>query len=225
MIRGVLFDMDGLLLDTEVLGSQLLPKVAAMHGYDFPHELYLSILGCNTVLSKQKLLAHFGGDYPYEVIMHEFFAQLLQTAQAGQLPLKKGLTECMQGLKARGLLRALATSTERSVVDEYIAHTPPLQGVFDTIVCGTEVAHSKPEPDIYLEAAKRLGVSAAECLGVEDSFNGVRSVAAAGCISVMIPDLLPFDEHFAPYVHYRLNDLGQLCGLADRLNLEARVKA
>ena len=77
-------------------------------------------------------------------------------------------------------------------------------------------ARSKPCTDIYLEAAHRLGLEPGECLGVEDSRNGLRSLTAAGCVSVMIPDLLPYDDSLAPYVKHRLSDLGQLCALADR---------
>ena len=74
-----------------------------------------------------------------------------------------------------------------------------MQNAFDVMICGPEGGRSKPAPDIYLEAARRLGLEPGECLGVEDSRNGLRSLTAAGCVSVMIPDLLPYDDSLAPY--------------------------
>ena len=149
---------------------------------------------------------------------------ILPNAMRG-LPTKKGLAECLTGLRARSLRLALATSTDRTIVERYVQATPAMQNAFDVMICGPEGGRSKPAPDIYLEAARRLGLEPGECLGVEDSRNGLRSLTAAGCVSVMIPDLLPYDDSLAPYVKHRLSDLGQLCTLADRLNLEARARS
>lgn len=216
--------MDGILLDTEVLGQKIMTEVAARFGYEFTSEMYFLILGCNHNLTRTILLDHYGSAFPYEDVMQGFYDGFLDIARAGQLPLKKGLTECMEGLRARGIPCALATSTERDIVETYIKGTPEMQGIFTATVCGREVQQSKPEPDIYLEAARQLSLTPDECLGVEDSRNGLRSLRSAGCKSVMIPDLLPYDESFAGIVDYKLDDLTQLCPLIDRINLEAKIK-
>lgn len=222
MIRGVLFDMDGVLVDTENIGLRVMPEEARAMGYDFPNEMYYQVLGCNRTTSKQILSQTFGADFPYEELDRRFFMRLLKIAEAGELPLKKGYRECMDGLRARGIRRALATSSHREVWEAYAKHNPALQNVFDATVCGLEVPRGKPEPDIYQIAAQKLALAPNECVGVEDSRNGVRSLRAAGCHSVMIPDLLQYDESLAPYVDTRLDDLSQLCALVDRLNGEAR---
>jgi HAD superfamily hydrolase (TIGR01509 family) len=217
MIKGCLFDMDGVLLDTERLGMALLPQIAARHGYDISPSLFLSTLGMDDALTKRFLEDALGSEYPSELITGEYLDAFLCHARAGTLPRKEGLTQCLEGLKARGIRLALATSTERSVVEVYFRGVPELCGAFDAVVCGSEAARSKPEPDIYLLAAEKLGLDPGECIGVEDSRNGLKSLTAAGIRSVMIPDLLPYDESFQEIVTWVLPSLAGLCPLVDRL--------
>lgn len=218
MIRGVLFDMDGVLFDTETLGQELMPRAAAAYGKQMDKELYFRLLGVNEHLSRKILLEEYGSDFPFDAFHNAFLDYFLQIARAGQLPRKPGLAACMEGLKERGMKIALATSTQRPVVECYLSHTPELRECFDATVCGIEVPNGKPAPDIYRKAAEKLGLLPEECVGVEDSRNGVKSLRSAGCHSVMIPDLLPFSEELAPYVDSCLTGLDQLCALIDRLN-------
>ena len=222
MIRGVLFDMDGVLFDTETLGQQLMPKAARAFGQEMDQALYHRLLGVNEHLSRQIIAEAYGEDFPFDPFHDRFLQYFLDLAEAGQLPRKPGLKECMQGLKARGMKIALATSTQRPVVECYLRNTPELKDVFDATVCGIEVPKGKPESDIYLEAARRVGLNPEECMGVEDSRNGLRSLRAAGVVSVMIPDLIPFSDELSPYVDHCLTGLDELCALADRLNWWSR---
>lgn len=225
MIEGVLFDMDGVLLDSERYGRGVFLEGCRARGYAVTEETYAQLLGRTEEASRQWLLNRFGPAFPYDDVRRLFQQQLLQDAEAGRIPLKKGVEECFSGLKARGLPMALATSTARPIVERYMKGIPALQNAFDAMVCGGEGGRSKPAPDIYLEAARRIGVEPEKCIGVEDSRAGLQSLTAARVPSVMVPDLLPYGKDLAPFVQYRLDDLTQLCGLIDRLNLEGRHRA
>lgn len=226
MIRGVLFDMDGVLLDSERMGRVYLKEVCRQYGYEMTDQIHFGLLGLTEEASRAYLAKAFGVSFPYDLIMGQVYArQLPQDGCQGKISLKPGVEECFRGLKQRGIRIALATSTQRTVVEQYIAGTPAMQNVFDAMVCGQEGGRSKPAPDIYLTAASRIGLSPRECVGVEDSRAGLQSLTAAHVASVMVPDLLPYGDAVAPYVQYKINDLGQLCGLIDRLNLSARARA
>ena len=115
--------------------------------------------------------------------------------------------EALAELRRGGCKLALCTSNTPEVVNTYL-ELAGWADAFDAVITGDLVTKSKPDPEIYLTAAQKLGVRPDECVGVEDSFNGIRSVRAAGMVSVMIPDLLPYGEELAPYVDRHFDDLG-----------------
>ena len=218
-IQGVLFDMDGVLLDTERLGQQYFIELCHELGYpamDIPK--FNKLLGVTRAENIRQLKEMLGEDFPGEYAMDTYRDMLLREGREGRLPVKKGVEECMAGLKARGIRIGLATSTPREIVQMYFEHIPVLKNAFDGMVCGTEAGRGKPAPDIYLEAARRLGLQPEECIGVEDSLNGCKSLTAAGCVRVLIPDLLPNDSRFDGLTDYVLDSLGDLCALADQLH-------
>lgn len=218
MIRAVLFDMDGVLFDTEVLGFQAMSRIAQSLGYAIDLPFYQSTLGVPNTEAEPFYRAKLGTAFPYETAMQRFRAFFAEYNRKQGLPHKPGLLPCLTGLKARGLRLALATSTLRPLVAAYFQAMPDVAACFDATVCGGEVPNGKPAPDIYIAAANAVGCTPGDCLGVEDSLNGVRSIRAAGAGCVLIPDLLPYDERFAPCVDYRLQSLMEVCPLVDQLN-------
>lgn len=226
MIKGVLFDMDGVILDTERQGRNIFLGECVRRGYPQVDEVfYERLLGQTREADCALMKEALGQEFPFDEMYDSYRAGLHALAEKDQLLTRPGVRECMEGLKKRGIRIALATSTARPIVEMYQQHIPEMQNVFDFMVCGKEGGRSKPAPDIYLKAAAGIGVDISECIGVEDSLYGLRSIRAAGGVCVMVPDLLKRDERFAGVVDHELKDLTQLCPLIDRLNLQAHVRA
>lgn len=221
MIQGVLFDMDGVILETERLGRTIFIEECHKRGYPQMDEaMYQNLLGLTRDADCAFLKNAYGDDFPFDEMYDTYRDRLHALAPAGKLPCRPYAAQCFKALKERGLRIALATSTARPIVDSYIRHIPEMQDVFDATVCGGEVPHSKPAPDIYLEAARRIGLAPENCVGVEDSPAGLRAITAAGAKSVFVPDLLPYQESMAGTVSYEIAHLGLLAQLIDRINQE-----
>jgi HAD superfamily hydrolase (TIGR01509 family) len=214
--------MDGVLFDTEELGYKAISQIAAEYGFHADRVFYQKTLGVPNAECEGIYLAALGQHFPYQAVMARFRAYFGDYIQQQALPYKLGLMQCLTGLTQRGLKLALATSTVRPLVDAYFARMPDVAAHFSATVCGGEVPRGKPAPDIYLAAAKAVGCAPAECVGVEDSFYGVQAIRASGAYAVMVPDMLPYGERFAPYVDTCLASLFELCPLVDRLNAQGR---
>ena len=132
--------------------------------------------------------------------------QLADKRFAEGVPCKKGLKELLATLEEMGLPRIVASSSPRSMIEMNLK-TSDTAKYFDKVVSGTEVAHSKPAPDTFLLAAEKLGLAPADCLVLEDSFNGVRAGRAAGCVTVMVPDLMQPTEEIRKLYDRKCEDL------------------
>ncbi|MDG6095584.1 HAD family phosphatase [Acetobacter sp. AN02] len=193
-VRGVVFDMDGLLLDSESLAMEALVHAGRDLGVDMPMSFCRRMIGvaadgCRTLVQET-----YGADFP----MEDFFARqevrLREYVDTGRLVLKKGVLPLLDLLDHLRLPRAIATSSSR-----YRAvHHLDLVGLgtrFDAVVTRDDVTRGKPDPEPYLTAAKKIGVAPEFCLALEDSHSGARAAHAAGIRVIVIPDLLePTDE-------------------------------
>ena len=184
----VVFDMDGLLFDTEVMVRDAMTAAAKRLGFAVPEALFLSLLGLAGNASRIKLLDHFGPAFDVDgfwIEVDDDFERLLH----GRRFLKTGVVELLDWLDDRQIPRAIATSSQHSHVQRNLA-IHELTGRFDAVVAHGDCALGKPNPAPFLEAARRLKVAPESCLALEDSFNGVRAAAAAGMMTIMVPDLL-----------------------------------
>ena len=221
MIKGVLFDMDGVILDSERVGREIYLNKCHELGYpQMNDKIFVTLLGKTRDEDRRLMKEALGEDFPFDEMYDSYRQELFERATQGRLPCKEGVRECFEGLKARGLKIALATSTARPMVQNYQQYIPEMVGVFDFMVCGAEAGRSKPAPDVFLKAAEGLELDIHDCIGVEDSVAGLQSQTAAGCTRVLIPDLLPCDERFDGLYDHCLATLHELCPLIDRLNGE-----
>lgn len=218
MIKAVLFDMDGVLFDSERLGRDIFVRECEARGYHGSRELYPRLLGCTPEADAAITRAQYGPDFPIEEILRIFRRDLGAITEKGEMPTKEGAAECTARLAEMGLPCAIATGSGTRHVEQYLAHEPALQGRFAAIISADMVEHSKPHPEIYLKAAAALGVEPCECVGVEDSLNGVKALRAAGAHVVMVPDLVPYGPDHVPYVDTVLTTLKELPDLIARLN-------
>jgi HAD superfamily hydrolase (TIGR01509 family) len=189
----IVFDMDGLLFDTESLYQEAALVVATEHGHDLTSGVFVRMIGLPWPQSRALLLDHFGEAFPVDEFVTAWVRHFWVIAET-RLALKPGVVELLDTLDELQLPRAIATSSAHRTVQHHLA-AHDLADRFDAIVGAGDYASGKPAPDPYLRAAERLGVAPGSCLALEDSHNGVRSAAAAGMMAVMVPDLLaPTDE-------------------------------
>ena len=189
-IDTVIFDMDGVIFDSEILVLQAWKEVAERHGIAGVEAACHECLGTNSVVSKGVFLKHYGEDFPYEEYKAEMAEVFFSHASGGKLAKKPGVEDLLKYLKMRGFKIGLASSTREVLVRSEISDGG-LLGYFDQIIGGDMVERSKPEPDIFLEACRRLGTRPENCYVIEDSHNGIRAAYAAGMHPIMVPDLLP----------------------------------
>jgi beta-phosphoglucomutase-like phosphatase (HAD superfamily) len=184
----VIFDMDGLLFDTEALWQEALLAAAAEGGHAIPNEVYNGSIGVRRSQCRGLFLSHFGEDFRFDDF-HASWSRHFWLIADSKLALKPGALELLDILDQLRLPRAIATSSSRTTVERHLA-SHGLTERFDQFVCRGDYEHGKPAPDPFLKAAERLGVEPRSCLALEDSHIGVRSAAAAGMMTVMVPDLL-----------------------------------
>ncbi|HQR11037.1 MAG TPA: HAD family phosphatase [Casimicrobiaceae bacterium] len=184
----VIFDMDGLMLDTESLGRETWRVAADAVGVEFDPDLLPAMIGRNYRDCRQMLRERYGPAYPVEELTAACLATFDAIVARDGIAQKPGLPELLDWLERENVVRAVATSTRRDRAEAQLTRQGLLSR-FATLVGGNEVDRGKPEPDIFLLAAERLDVAATDCVVLEDSEPGVRAALAAGMMPIMVPDL------------------------------------
>ncbi|HSD37484.1 MAG TPA: HAD family phosphatase [Rhodocyclaceae bacterium] len=187
--EAVIFDMDGLLLDSERVALKLFAEAARSLDLKWDEAVGLKMVGLNSRDSDAILLEAFGANYDVAALRGRFGELYEAAIIAGDIPVKPFARDLLMRLDALRIPCAVATSTRRTRAEAKLHHAHLIQH-FKALACGDEVLRGKPHPEIYELAASRLGIEASRCLALEDSNAGVRSAASANMQVVMVPDLL-----------------------------------
>lgn len=186
--------MDGVILDTEKLYIRFWCEAANFYGYPMEKVHAMSIRSLARPFAIKKLKGFFGEAFDYNAVHEKRIELMDKYIEKNGIEAKDGADELLGYLKSNGYKIALATATGFIRTKLYLEQLN-LYKYFDEIVCASMVAKGKPEPDIYLYAAEKIGLNPNECIALEDSQNGIISANSAGCKTVMVPDLDgPSDE-------------------------------
>lgn len=205
-IRGVISDMDGVILDTEKLYMRFWCEAANFYGYPMRRQHVLSIRSMARPLAAARLKEYFGENFDYCAVHDKRIELMDKYTEQNGIEAKDGAEELLLYLKENGYKLALATATNPERTKRYL-DSLGLYKYFDSIACASMVKRGKPEPDIYLYAAKKLGLAPAQCIALEDSPNGIKSASSAGCKTVMVPDLDNPTQEIMPLLYGVANGL------------------
>lgn len=208
MITAAVFDMDGLMFDTERLVYENWQKMMDERGYDYNLDFFKRTVGKRKLEVQRIYFDRFGDDFPYWEYADKCHDMYIERVKAEGIPIKKGLIEVLEFLKERGVKIALATSTSRQT-SELNLEVSDTAKYFDALVCGNDVVNGKPHPEVFLTAAERLGAKPKSCIAFEDSINGIKSAYSAGMVTVMVPDFIAPTEEIKPMISFLCDDLAQ----------------
>ena len=206
MIKAVLFDMDGLLLDTEKLLVRFWQEAASEAGFNMTREIALNIRSMHRSFAVPYLKSVLGDNFDYAKTRARRMELMSGYLAENGLELKKGAKELLTYLNKNNIPAAVVTATDSERAEKYLKETG-IFGYFERIISAAMVKEGKPKPDIYLYAAEQLGLEPYECAALEDSPNGVKSAVSAGCGTIMVPDLTEPDEELSGIIAARANSL------------------
>jgi len=205
-MKAVVFDMDGVLFDTERLSKDAWSVIGEKYGYEGMNEVAMECVGLNVTDIRVLVKKRFGEDFSYDRFREEEHEWIEQEIEKNGIPVKPGAREILSYLKEAGYLVGLASSTAKPAVLRHLERAG-FTDYFQAVTTGDMVEHSKPQPDIYLMACKELGVKPKEAYAIEDSPNGIRSAHGAGMCPIMVPDLVQPDDEMRRLSSYIFHDL------------------
>ena len=209
MKKAVIFDMDGLMIDSErVTYNEYVKKFAQLGHHDFTEELYRNCLGKNKQGICQVFIDHYGQDFPMTEVWDDVHVWIDESLRQ-YVPKKKGLVELLEYLKANNYKTIVATSSGRARVDEILKNAD-LTKYFDDTICGDEVTHGKPHPEIFLTACQKLGVAPEDALVLEDSEAGILAAYDGHIDVICVPDMKYPEPQFVEKVTKIVDSLDQV---------------
>lgn len=203
--RLVIFDMDGLMFDTERVAYAAIKRSLAECGKDISPDSYAVFVGMSHMAFLRTLSEMFP-DINAKQVDDRAFEHMKEIYRTQGVPVKQGLYELLDYLDTTGIMRIVATSTSRNLAREML-EIANVQHRFHGMLCGDEIKNSKPAPDIFIAAADKLGIAPQRCVVLEDSRNGVLASHAAKIPVIMVPDMRQPDSEIQPLLHRKLDSL------------------
>lgn len=200
-IKYFLFDVDGVIVDSEKIFNRCWLEGAKSVGYNLTFEQALQLRSLNSKMANALFVELFNDETAYQKVRTARKEIMAEVMKHEPLELKPGIIEALDKLDDEGINYAVVSSSPVNRCQDYMKRVG-LGGRFKTFISGEMVNNGKPYPDIYLLACETLGVQPDECIAIEDSPNGVKSAKAAGCRTLMIPDLSPYSVELAEFVDY-----------------------
>lgn len=205
-IKGAIFDMDGLLFDTERIYQQIWQEIAGEMGVVLDESFVKAVSGTNGE-RMCRVIERYYRVLDGTAIMNRCMMRMREKLSA-YVPVKKGVYEILDFFQKKNVRMAVASSSAIGQIESNL-QVAGIRRYFSAVVSGTEVEHGKPEPDIFLCAAERLGCGPEKCVVFEDSKNGIKAGYGAGCMTIMIPDLIEPSPDIRPYCRKICRDLLQ----------------
>ncbi|MGN1089408.1 MAG: HAD family hydrolase [Huintestinicola sp.] len=193
MIKAVIFDMDGTIIDTEKYYRRFWPEALAHFGYHMTDEQVLSIRSLGRPFAPLRFKEWYGEDFDYYAVRDKRKELMEEYIEKVGIEKKPGAVEILEELQRRNIASAIATASDMTRTEKYLEMVG-IKGYFTKLISATMVKEGKPSPDIYLYACEQLGYDPSECIAVEDSPNGIISAYKAGCKVIMVPDQTPPDD-------------------------------
>lgn len=216
MVKGAVFDMDGLMFDSERLVFEIWKEMTSELGLEFTVDVFKQTIGLRRDESEKFYKSFFGEGFDYSSLKLKSRAMFMERINRDGVPIKKGLIPLLDYLKSNGVRLAVATSTSAQTAHKVIR----LAGVydyFDSFVCGEDVTNGKPAPDVFLKAAEKIGVEPKDCIAFEDSINGIKSAYAAKMTTVMVPDFLQPTDEIKPMINFLCKSLDEAIAYIDKI--------
>jgi DNA helicase-2/ATP-dependent DNA helicase PcrA len=209
MIKAVIFDLDGTLIDTEKYYIPCWMEAIKSFGYEIKREQAYNLRSLGRPFAPAYFKELFGEDFPYEDVRNERKRLIRETVKEHGVEVKPGVSEILDFLHKKEITVAIATASELERTT-WLLKEANIFDRFDNIVSAHMVEQGKPAPDVYLYACRELEFEPEECLAVEDAPNGVRSAAAAGCKVVMVPDLTEPDEEINRLLYAKVEVISEI---------------
>ena len=214
-IQAIIFDMDGLMFDSERFWLEKGQELIKKFGYVSDISVVKKALGTNKEKTKEIFLEAYSKDFPFDDFYDEYVAYILEIVKKEGTPIKKGLISLIKYLKENNYKMAIASSSKYDKIYSYVDNANIDRNIFDVIMSGQNVKRSKPDPEIFLKTIQELNVKPENTLILEDSNNGIKAAYNSGAIPILIPDLDIITEENEKLVYKKLNNLSEVIQLLE----------